>query len=109
MNDNELEIELFSNHSLLLYTILLMFCNIISSLNHVFYFSLKVEDGEIIEGGSEAGTDVEEKEVALDTEDAVITNGSQGERKSSNWSQGAGSQQPSKMVYLIPFSNFCHV
>lgn len=76
-----------------------MLCSIISSLNHVFYFSLKVEDGEIIEGGPEAVTDVEEKEVALDTGDAVNTNGSEGERKPSNWSQRVGSQQPSKMVY----------
>ncbi|XP_042060335.1 pinin-like [Salvia splendens] len=63
---------------------------------------VKVEDGEIIEGGPEAVTDVEEKEVALDIGDAVNTNGSQGERKPSNWSQRVGSQRPSKMDFETP-------
>ncbi|KAL1564682.1 pinin-like [Salvia divinorum] len=64
---------------------------------------VKVEDGEIIEGGPEAAIDVEEKEVlAFNTGEAVNTNESQGERKPSNWSQRVGSRQPSKMDFETP-------
>ncbi|XP_057803886.1 uncharacterized protein LOC131019369 [Salvia miltiorrhiza] len=64
---------------------------------------VKVEDGEITEGGPEAATDVEEKEVAFDTREAVNTNGSQGERKpSNNWSQRDGNQRSAKMDFEIP-------
>ncbi|KAL1534293.1 pinin-like [Salvia divinorum] len=63
---------------------------------------VKVEEGEIIEGGSEAMIDVEEKEVGFDAGEAVKTNGSQDERKQSNWSQRDGDQRPAKMDFEIP-------
>lgn len=56
-----------------------------------------MEEGEIIEEGSEIATD-EEKEVAFDAGEAVNENGSQGERKQSNWSQRDGGQRLPKMV-----------
>lgn len=63
-----------------------------------FLFQWKVEDGEIAEGGSEATTDAEEKGLAFDTGMGVNNNGSQDERKLSNWSQRDGNQRPPKQV-----------
>ncbi|XP_047937591.1 pinin-like [Salvia hispanica] len=63
---------------------------------------VKVEEGEIIEEGSEIATAVEEKEVAFDAGEAVNTNGSQGESKQSNWSKRDGDQRVTKMDFDIP-------
>lgn len=69
------------------------------------YFLLhwKVEEGEIAEGGPEAATNVEEKDISFDTDEGVNTNGSQDERKLSNWSQRDGNQRPPKLVKWICF------
>ncbi|KAK6135425.1 hypothetical protein DH2020_030844 [Rehmannia glutinosa] len=61
---------------------------------------VKVEDGEIAEEGSEAATDEQKDDSAIQIGENA--NASRGEEKSSNWSGRDGNQRPSKMDFEIP-------
>ncbi|KAI3445671.1 hypothetical protein Pfo_002336 [Paulownia fortunei] len=63
---------------------------------------VKVEDGEIAEEGSEAATDVQNIDAAIEIGETANANASWGEKKPSNWSGRDGNQRPSKMDFEIP-------
>lgn len=73
-------------------------------INFSFPFSgLKIEDGEIIEEGSEAATDTEKKDSAIEAGEIVNVSAVQDGKKPSNWSRREGDQRPSKLVKEISF------
>ncbi|GFP93863.1 hypothetical protein PHJA_001530600 [Phtheirospermum japonicum] len=61
---------------------------------------VKVEDGEIVEEGSEAAIDVQKNDATIDI--GLNANTSRVERRPSNWSGRDGNQRPSKMDFEIP-------
>lgn len=71
--------------------------------NWIFVFcGLKVEDGEITGEGSEDAKDMKMKDLAVEgSGSGENVNSSLGEKKSSDWSRGVGSQRPSKMVNIL--------
>ncbi|XP_022860156.1 pinin-like [Olea europaea var. sylvestris] len=64
---------------------------------------VKVEDGEITGEGSEDAKDMKMKDLAVEgSGSGENVNSSLGEKKSSDWSRGVGSQRPSKMDFEVP-------
>ncbi|KAL3638149.1 hypothetical protein CASFOL_018019 [Castilleja foliolosa] len=65
---------------------------------------VKVEDGEIVDEGSEAAIDVQKNDGAIDIglNANAYSSASRVERRPSNWSGRVGNQRPSKMDFEIP-------
>ncbi|KAL3620889.1 hypothetical protein CASFOL_035801 [Castilleja foliolosa] len=61
---------------------------------------VKIEEGEILEEGSEAAINVQNNEATIDVGLNVSAN--RVERRPSNWSGRDGNQRPSKMDFEIP-------
>ncbi|KAL8061079.1 hypothetical protein ABFX02_02G065000 [Erythranthe guttata] len=62
---------------------------------------VKVEEGEIIEEGSEAAVDVEKKDAALELGEIANVSAGQDVKMGSNWSRRNSDQRPSKMDFEV--------
>ncbi|KAL7157247.1 hypothetical protein ABFS83_02G064900 [Erythranthe nasuta] len=62
---------------------------------------VKVEEGEIIEEGSEATVDVEKKDAALELGEIANVSAGQDVKMGSNWSRRNSDQRPSKMDFEV--------